>query len=98
MHPDQDSLRSSGFAQGDFKDMGGSCRRSALRGGGSGRAREPSHGERSLVLCFFFTLLPGWGLLLANTGLPGAEWPGGVNAASRILTSLHLSIDGLLVT
>lgn len=36
--------------------------------------------------------------LPSNPGLPGDERPGGVNAASRILTSLHLSVDGLLVT
>lgn len=96
-HPGQDVLRSSVFAQGDFKDIGGSCRRSALRGGGSGRALEPSHGERSWALCFFFTPLPAWGLLLTHPGLPGDEGPGGVSAASRKLRPLRLSMDWLLV-
>lgn len=49
----QGSVRSLAFAQGDFKDVGGSCRKkSALSGGGGDRALEPFRGEHRGLRCF----------------------------------------------
>lgn len=57
----QGSLRSLAFAQGDFKDMGGSCQRSAFSGGGD-RALEPFLGASLELLCPPAPQLgPAWG-------------------------------------
>lgn len=84
-HPSPGGLRSSAFAWGHFKDVGA--------GKGQPSEEEEVAGPWAISwvkkpgAMFLFTLLPDWGSLLTNSGLPGGEGPGGMSTASRVFRS-----------